>query len=61
MFVATSFLPHIVAPLWTAPAACKQGKYKEVIGNILATPFLATGSFVAHMLSMSFVLDIFNL
>jgi hypothetical protein len=45
--ISTVLLSPIVAPLWTVPAACKAGKYREAVGSILATPFLAPASFIA--------------
>lgn len=45
--ISSAALSHVIAPLWTVPAACKAGKYREAIGSILATPFLAAVSFIA--------------
>jgi hypothetical protein len=47
LFISSFMLPHAVAPLWTVPAAYKAGKYKEVLGNLLATPVVGCATLVA--------------
>lgn len=57
LFMSSALLPHVVAPLWTVPTACKKGKYREVIGSLLATPVLATGTFYTLIATLGYAFD----